>query len=385
MAQSTNDLSSAELLKKGYKVLKESNRQVVINTNSLDLGQKILFVRYVADFDEYEVISQGSVKKKSDKFALVQIDIDRNEKFPKPGDYAVTLGEPKIFIDPPKPTGQEGFQAETKKLEPTELGYAELGLIQVQGDIQSESSNRVNSYKNVNSLKYSGLKFSWIPEFLPNYGFEYESYSGPVIVKDYNMINQPSTFNKTQIKLLYRNTKKPENQLRWKIFITTSLSDFITENQDEYVITSKNSGFGLGGYIGYDWIDKVDSQPRNFWGTPESVGLSIHYLPQVTVSDGTKIQRGQSSSGSNQMILSANYTHHFFFDFMPWLQRYFVDISYSVQNLKINFSGDTKNIANNFYPIPQNGTYAENEKLIKISFGLKMEDWFGRALKPRDK
>lgn len=383
--QETELHASSELQKRGFKVLKESNRHVIVQTSQLDLGQRVMFVRFVPDLDEYEVISQGVVKKKSDKLTMIEIDIDRNEKYPQRGDFAVTLGEPKVFDEFSPKDGRSGIITETRPVDILEAGYAQFGFLQVQGQLSSVGSDRTNSYKNINSLNSQGFSFQWVPDFLPRYGFEFESYTGPVSVIDYNLVTQPSSYSKSSLKLFYRNKKIQAADFRWKFFVSTYLSDFMTPNTDEYVISSKGSGLGLGLFVGYEWVGNTSSQPTHWWGTPQSIGLEASCVPQLDVADSSIIQRGVTASGSTQLSYSVNYSHQFFLDFVPWFKRYNIDVAYTVNNFKLVFSGKTKNPSNNIYDIPENGTYLENENLIKLTFGLRMEDWFGRALKPRSK
>jgi hypothetical protein len=373
-----------QIKKNGFKVIKEDTGRVVIDAKNLALGQRIMFVRFIKELDEFETISQGSVKNSNGKLSLVQLDTDKIEKFPKSGDYAVPLGEPIDFMLPPSPKAPEGFVPQVETAEILEKGYFDLGYSMYQGSFATTSTNRVDSFKKMPSYPLSGVHFMWHPDFAPNYGFGYRSMNGNIPLYDYYEVRQPTTAKRTQIELSYRNKLGP-SRIRWKLYLLSDTMEFATANNDEYVISSKQTGLALGGLIGYELSDSLPLSALPGYGHPLGFYLEAAMTPNLTVSDSGSVVRGASSAGSTALNYSVKYSHVFYWDFIPWFKRYFFDIKYSMSEAQIKFQGATKNDSINFYVVPENGSYTEKETLISISFGLRMDDWLGRSLKPREK
>lgn len=381
--QSENDEVSV-LKQKAFKVIKESKGNVIINAPNLATGQKILFVKLVPELDEFETIAQGVVKRSTDKLSLVDLDKDKLVKFPESGDFAVFMGEPKVFTPPPAKIGQEGFSAQAKKVDDVEAGFAQIGISLNQGALLSTSTNRANSYKNMNKYSYQGFSFLWHPDFLPNYGLEFKQIVGAVPVVDYFGVTQDSSLSLSQLRLSYRNYLT-SSQFRWKVFIQSNATDFSTLNGDEYVLASKQTALGLGGLVGYEFNKSLPFEATAFYGSPAGIYIEAYYSPNVNVVDSSAVSRGVSSTGSTQLGYAITYTHLFYIEQIPWFKRYFVEFKYATSETKISFQGVTKNPSTNFYTIPENGQYNESETILSVNVGVRLEDWFGKALKPRSK
>lgn len=377
-----NEISA--LKHKAFKVIKENKGMVVLQASNMNKGQKILFVRAIPELDEFEVISQGVVKVSNDKLTLVELNSGKLAKYPQAGDFAVTMGEPKKFEVPTLKQGMEGFTVEAENPEEPERGYVDIGFLRNQGTLNSSTSNRANSYKNINKYTNQGLSFVWHPEFLPNYGIEYTSADGGVIVYDYYGTPQESSTKTTKFRLSYRNRISP-SKLRWKLFLQSTSSQFQTLNADEYVLQSTQNGLGLGGLIGYEFHTTLPFSATAGYGAPAGIYLEAYYVPNLSVVDSAAVQRGTSSSGSNSIFFSVAYSHLFYIEQIPWFKRYFLELKYAVSKSNINFQGPTKNAPANFYIIPENGTYSENETVLSLNIGLRFEDWMGKSLKPRSK
>jgi hypothetical protein len=382
--ESADDDEIQAIKQKGFRVIKESNGNVIINAPNLAVGQKIIFVRIVPELEELETISQGNIKRSTDKLSLVELDREKIEKFPKAGDYAVFMGEPKKFIDPPQPLGKEGYSTSVKVAEDYERGYAQLGFITNDGSLLSTSTTRANSYKNITKYTYKGLAFAWHPEFLPNYGIEYKQVEGPVPVIDYYEIVQPSSFATSQLRLSYRNQLGPA-KIRWKIFLQSSSSEFKTLNGDEYVLASKQTALGLGGLVGYEFNEPLPLNATAFYGQPGTITVEAYYEPNLIIADSVAVSRGTTSTGSHQQGYAVSYTHLFYIEKIPWFKRFFIEIKYATSETKLSFQGKPKNPTENFYEIPENGEGTESEKIVSVNLGLRFEDWFGASLKPRSK
>lgn len=376
--------SSTALLKRAYKVIKESSNQIIIGAPNLMPGQKIMFVRLILELDEYEIISHGVVKRATEKMSLITLDLEKNEKFPKVGDFAVVSGEPKTFVDPVSQKTKSEFMPRLDTVNESETGYASIAWSLNQGELKSTSSNRANSYKNIKNFDYNGFNFTWVPEFQPSYGLDVSSYGGNIQVLDYFSEVKPSSLNSTEFKIFYRNFFL-EKKMIWAFQFGSTSMNFSTENEDEYIFSSTANGIGLGFSLAYQFNQLIIHKNTPLYGIPQALKLGFFYVPSLSVSDIKNISRGTSSSGSSQLSYEISYSHLFYVDKIPWFKRYFLEFKFRNDDFKINFSGPTKNSFNNFYTIPENGKYTENNSFIRFAVGLMLEDWFGKSLKPRDR
>lgn len=372
-----------QIKKNGFKVIKESKGRVIIDGKKLAVGQKIMFVHYVKELDEMETISEGVVKVSNDKLSLIELNTDKLQKFPQAGDYGVTLGEPIDWNIKTVEPGKEGFATPIEPAEILETGYFDLGYTSYQGSFSATSTNRANSFKRIPKYNLSGFHFLWHPDFFPNYGLGFTSESGNIPLYDYYGVLKPTNVAKTHLELSYRNKLGP-SQIRWKLFLLMESVAFTTANDDEYVLSSKSTGMGLGGLLGYEFNPYLPMASTGAFGSPMGIYVETVITPNLTVLDTATVLRGSSSS-ANSLTYSLKYSHVFYIEFIPWFKRYFLDFKYTTTATKIQFSGETKNGSTNFYTVPQNGSYTESETLMSVSLGFRMDDWMGRSLKPRDK
>ncbi len=375
-------LLPADLQKKAFRVLQERNLLVSIDGPSLQKKQKVLFVRYQPELDEYEIIAQGSVERSNQTISVVELNSDVLKKIPVRGDFAVLLAEPKQFEAKTSPAPPSDLSLQQEKPPLPEAGYFDLGLINQSGRLEGESGNQANSYKDINSYQMKGFQFTWFLEFLPQYGISLQNSSSLVPVVSYYLRTYPSTFDRSSFRLLFR-TRRSDHHLRWTFFLENLSEKFTTGNSDEYILSSEYAFLGTGLNLAWEPRDTFHN-PSRFWGSPQRLYFETGYFPIVNARD-LGVSRGTSSSGSLRTELTVGYTHILRWDFVPWFKRFYVDLRHVVTDLKLSFQGNTTSEAGNlYYIVPQGGMYREQNRYFQVTFGIRMEDLVGRTFKPRD-
>lgn len=376
LAQIDNELKS-----KSIPVLAEKNNIVEIGKTSLAPGQKMLFVRPVPEYEEFEIIAEGAILDTRNGRTRVKLRMDKLKKIPTKTDYAVMLAAPKVFTPPQQKKPEAILTIEQQQVKELESGYISLYYTSNMGKMVGTSSNVANSLKQINSLKSSGIGLEWFLEFLPNYGFSFESTAGKVPVISYFKVEEPTSIEYNELKLQMRNQLfKPG--WRYRGFLSNATSSFSTTNTDAYVISSKSVLNGFGFIVGYDLTETL-SVPKKIWGKPHSIYGGMAFYPDVIVTDGV-VKRGTASSGSSQMNLMLGYTHLINLSFIPYVNRWFFDFKLTQSTMKIKMSGPTTSEAGSFYIVPENGNYSETQTLIQISFGTRFSDFLGAGLKSRN-
>jgi hypothetical protein len=376
LAQIANELKS-----KSIPVLAEKNNVVEIAQTSLAPGQKMLFVRPVPDYEEFEIIAEGAILDTRNGRTRVKLRMDKLKKIPTNTDYAVMLAAPKVFTPPQVKKPESVMMFEQESVEDLEPGYISLYYLSEMGNMKSTSSNVANSLKQINSLKSSGIGVEWFLEFLPSYGFSFENSSGKVPVFSYFKVEEPTSIENTELKLQMRNQLfKPG--WRYRGFLINATSSFTTTNTDAYVISSKSVLNGFGAMLGYDFTPTL-SVPSKRWGKPHSFYFGFSYYPDVLVVDGV-VSRGSASSGSTQLKMMLGYTHMLNLNFIPYVNRWFFDFKVTQATTNIKMSGKTTSESGSFYVVPEGGTYSETQTLIQISFGTRFSDFLGSGLKSRN-
>ena len=150
---------SSDLKTKSIPVLSEKSGVVEIKQTSLSIGQKMVFVRIVPDYDEFEIIAEGSVSANSNGKTQIKLNLNKLKKLPTKTDYAVMLGEPKNFSIPKTEPNQVVVAIENDNVEEQEQGSILLFFPTNSGKLTASSSNLANSLKQVDALKTSGFGF----------------------------------------------------------------------------------------------------------------------------------------------------------------------------------------------------------------------------------
>ncbi|MBL7543673.1 MAG: hypothetical protein JNL11_07640 [Bdellovibrionaceae bacterium] len=371
-----------ELKSKSIPVLAEKKGIIEIRETDFAPGQRMIFIRVIPDYDEFEIIAEGSVTGTKNKRTFIKLKMDKLKKIPTKEDFAVMLGEPKKFTDPKVEKNNTIISLEQEEVKEYEPGYVAFYILNVNGQLKSTSSNVANSLKQVDALKTGGFGLEWYFEFLSSYGFSYESASGRVPVYSYFKVEELTTYEFSDFKILFRSSLMKAPGWRWKIHLSNWTSKFKTTNADAYVLSTQIVSNGLGLMVAYDFKAPLFESPK-IWGNPYSLYAGFTFYPDVNVKDGA-VSRGETSAGSVMTSLVAGYTHNLNLKFIPYVNRWFVDFRYSQISQSLKMAGGTTSEAGGFYTVPIGGGYTEKQTLFMITLGVRFPDVLGANLKSRN-
>lgn len=373
---------ASELKSKTLPVLSEKRNIVEVKGSDLQKGQRMIFVRIIPEYDEFEIIAEGAVIGRNSGKTQIKLNLEKLKKIPTKDDFAVLLGEPKTFVEPKTEKTNTIVSLENEQVKEQEPGYISVYLVNLNGQLKSTSSTTANSLKQIDSLKTAGFGLEWFLEFLPSYGIAYEFAGGRVPVYSYFKNEEPTAYDFSEFKVQFRNQHLKPGGWRWKMYISNWNSKFKTTNADAYVLSSQVVSNGFGASIGYDFNPPLYEAPR-LWGAPQTLYAGAGFYPDVTIKDGL-VSRGESSSGSSQMSMYFGYTHALNFKFIPYATRWFLDLRFSQINQSIKMSGPTQSEKGGFYKIPESGAYREKQTYFEITLGIRFPDIIGAGLTSRN-
>lgn len=349
---------------------------VIPNNPIVKVGDLVVIVR--VSEDNIEVISQGAVENIQNNELLVLIDGKSVTKFPKAKDIVVSLAKlnPQKFDEPPPEKPPEIRQDVPDPYEP---GYMILDFGPYQGKFESQTPNSANQYKIFNN-DFMNTHFLWYFDFVWRYGIEYESAGGTVPVKSYNREEKPTNYTENSLAIHYR-FLPIWKELRPTLKVISKNTTFTTTNDDEYVMSSTASGMGIGGHFHYLFGDNLFKSLGKFDWSFNKAYFEVDYFPSYSVKD-SGVTRGESSSGTATEI-KAGMIFLFHLRFIPVFKRWSLDLSAGMNQNQVTFTGNTTDPVDGFYEIPEGQTYKETQNFIKIMIGLRMDDYIGKALKPR--
>ncbi len=363
--------------------MSEKNQSYFIKAPAtLSTDSRFLIVRVKDDKNDFEVIADGKVHSVDKDGFWLSVNTSDMKKIPVKGDFAVSLGDPKVFEkkDQLKPTLD--FKLKNGVVEPLEPGYLQLGYTFYQGSFSSNSSTRANSFKNINQYKFQGFQLEWFLDFLPNYGITLKSFGGNVPVTSYYLTDIPSSYSRLNLRLNYR-TNRSKSNLRWTFFIDSLYEEFKTDNPDEYLLSTKETSLGAGAMFAWE--------PRpsllTFSGKSEFVFQRLFltgiYYPKVQVQDSI-VSRGTDSNGSSRWDLGVGSTFLFNLSWVPWVKRYYLEAGYNVSETSLKFSGATTSESGGVYVVPQGGSGSEKDQYLYIQVGVRFDDFIGHIFSPRN-
>lgn len=367
-----------DFIKKNAVPIRRMNDDVLIlpRTNRVRAGELIVVLRVIGE--DVEVIARGSVESVQNNELLAILDGPSITKMPKAKDLVVSLSRLKpLPSEAPVPENEYKVPEETP--DPYEPGYMIFEMGPYNGHFESQSPNNANKYK-VFDFKYVETHFLWYVDFLWRYGIEYQTSGGNIPLKSYNRQEQATTAKETRIALHYR-LLPIWKELRPTLKLISLNSEFKTTNDDEYVVSSNASGLGLGVNFHYLFGDNIYQTSNAFGWSFNRIYVDVSYFPTYSVSDSL-VQRGASSSGS-MYELKAGATMLFYVKAIPWFKRYSLDVSYTMSQSQVSFSGEVKNAADGVYNIPQGQSYSESQSAIRIMLGLRLDDFISKLMKPR--
>ncbi|UOF00183.1 hypothetical protein [Bdellovibrio reynosensis] len=349
---------------------------VIPNNKLIKVGELVVVVR--PSEDNIEVIARGSVENIQNNELLILLDGASVTKFPKAKDLVVSLAKlnPQVFDEPPPDKSPE---IREDVPDPYEPGYMVLDFGPYQGKFESQSPNSANQYKIFNN-DFVSTHFLWYFDFVWRYGIEYEAAGGNVPVKSYNRVSKATSYKESSLAIHYR-FLPIWKELRPTLKLISKNSTFTTENDDEYVMSSSASGMGFGTNFHYLFNDNLFKSIQRFDWSLNKTYFELAYFPSYTVKD-TGVTRGDSGSGT-ALEMKAGVIFLFHLRFIPFFKRWSLDLSTGVNQSQFSFSGPTVDPVDGFTQIPEGQTYNETQNFIKLTLGLRMDDYIGKALKPR--
>lgn len=373
-----NPLTDPSFIRKsGVPVRRLIDNIVVIPNNPrVKVGDLVVVAR--TSVDNVEVIARGSVANIQNNELLIMIESNSIIKFPQKNDIVVSLAKLNQSKEeesslPPSPELKED------EPDPYEEGYMQLEAGQNQGALSSETTNRANQFK-LYDFNYANTRFLWYFDFAWRFGIEYETSGGSVPVIGYDKNPKPTSYSDTTFSFHYR-FSPVWRELRPTFKLVNRTSDFKTENEDEYVMSSSGAGLGVGAHFHYLFGSNTFTSNRMLDASVNKLYFEYIYFPGYSFKDA-EVSRGESSSGS-AYEMNAGMTFLFYVRFIPYFKRYSLDISSGVSQRKFTFTGKPTDPLDIFVPIPEGGSYGEKESYVKIMFGLRLDDFVGKLLKPR--
>lgn len=367
-----------ELIKKdSVPVLAIDGDVVLVEKNPMiKVGDLVVFVRLYED--NVEIISQGSVGNIQDGRFIILIDGASIVKIPTTKDRVISLARltPKAPEEPPPETTSSFPDPEPEAYEP---GFIQLDFGPMLGSFNSSGDTRANQYK-IFQFTYVDFRLEWYLDFLWRYGIQYESFGAKIPLKSYKRDLANTKYSESRMALMYRFLPLWK-ELRPSVRLISLSGNFTTENDDEAVLSSQVSGLGLGGRFVYQFGDNLFSSRRQFESSFNRLYLDLNIFPGITVKDGD-VARGQTGS-SMVTEIEVGGTYLLYIEMMPWVKRYSIDFSFGLRQDKISFSGDSISAPDGFYEIPSGKSYTENQSYIKLMFGVRMDDFITKFLRPR--
>lgn len=343
---------------------------------TIKVGESVVIIRI--DNDDVEVVAKGNVANVQDGSFLILVERKDILKSPKAGDRVVSVAR----LNPQEVEKQNEIplpELTMAKPDPYEPGYAVLDIGPNLGDFRSLSSNQANQYKNY-SFNYYDTHFIWFFDFMWRLGIEYNTTGGDVPLRSYDRQVRPTKYSETLIGVHYRFLPFWK-ELRPTIKVVTKSADFQTTNNDEYVVTTKGSGIGIGGNLHYLFGSNIFVSEKSFDWSLNRIYSDLVIFPDFHLSDGL-VSRGESGRGL-ELDLKLGATILFYIKPVPFFKRFSVDVSAGIQQNSFTFQGEPKSAPDGFYSIPPNSTYEERQNYFKIMIGLRMEDMVAKALRSR--
>ena len=189
-------------------------------------------------------------------------------------------------------------------------------------------------------------------------------------------------FTETNMSLHYRFHKILNNKLRFTLKLNSLVNEFITQNDDNYLLSSRSAGMGMGARLSWEFLETT-------WSTESYQPFAIQQIiydydiyPKYEVQD-IDYPRGQSSKGSTLTQWQLTVSTLVYLKWMIFFKRYVVDLSYGKSQSNLMFHGEPFDMTDSFSKIQPDGHYTESYNYLRVSIGLRMDDLLGRLLKPR--
>ncbi len=341
----------------------------------------LLFLRL--NENSFEILGRGYIAGSQDNKYLIEIVRESIIKRPMEGDYVIPMAPPKDF---PKLEELLVVGSNTVSQEPDlseDKGYAQLDWGNLKNSSYlSTGFAQTNEYKDIYNYNPDSMHFLWYFDFLWHFGLEWSRINGKFLTNSYDKRQFYSEMNESKFSLHYRFRKFYRDQMRLAIKINSFTNDFLTENKDDYLLSSRTAGSGAG--LRLSW-ERKEPQWQTEAGNPftiQQIVLEHDYYPSLEIVD-LDYSRGENSHGSTLTQQQVTISILTYLKWMPLFQRFVVDVSAGRSTSEIQFHGQTSAPTGLPNTILSEGHYSENYDYIKVSFGLRMDDMIGRFFKPR--
>jgi hypothetical protein len=330
-----------------------------------------------------EILGRGIIMAAQDDKYLIEIDRESMLKRPTPGDLVIPMGAPRDFPKLPE-LSMGGISPSVQPPElPDDKGWAQLDFGNFrEGNFLSSGFMETNEYKDIPRFVPSYTHFIWYIDFLWRYGVELTKLSGDFLTNSYDHRRFNSSLEETKFSLHYRLRRVWKDQVRFTFRLNSLSSDFYTDNQDDYLLSTQMSATGLGVRVGWElkepqW-ETTSYQPF----TVQQIFMQYDYFPSVNVKD-PQWPRGENSKGSSITQQQVTISVLAYLKWMFFFKRYVIDLSWGQSQSDLRFSGNTTRPDGSSSIIKPGGQYQENYQYMSVSVGLRMDDLVGRFLKPR--
>ncbi|RYZ69440.1 MAG: hypothetical protein EOP05_14820 [Proteobacteria bacterium] len=350
-------------------------------TTKMKLSPFVVFVR--PNGSDFEIIARGKIETIQDDKILVSLDRQSIIKFPLKGDLAVPLGTPK---DWPKDSDERIIDPPLSEEDASAIpdpGFVELQYGFLKGSLTTTPSDgTTNAYKIVKAYQPSYLRFTYYTDMFWHLGLQFEQWNDSVPTKTYYRNLGPSTDSVTNLSLNYRFSRLWwKNRVRPILRLVATSSKFSTINPDEAVLSTTMSGYGVGAQLQYEETILYKPRVGRFGYSFSHAFIGVDALPLVTVEDTGSTKRGNGGAFILDYKIAASGIAYF--DFIPVLKRWTVEVGYGGRMTSLAFAGRTSKNPSDFYVIPEGTTSKENYGFFYVTLGLRFADALGQALKPR--
>ncbi len=383
-----------ELTRRSMKVVEEKDGVVSVrlpDQTSFVEGTQILFFRKKGI--RVEVIATGKVlteereSKTGGLLLRVELERDTVTKYPAVGDFATLLADPAGGAEADKRDRSDFLVPDDAlaRISNERPGHFELGFGLLYGTLTSTTTTPANNAKISSSYRFGVIHAAYFSDYIP-WGIEFDSHSGTFPTSTFYQTTVASSERITVFGLHYRLPPFFNRKLELSPKVTLLSDRFATGNTDENLLTTNTSGLGLGmrlsmNLLRNDWSPLKGEFPVKLQG----FGVEGVYYPALSAKDDG-VSRGTDSSGSSGYSMRLSATALAWFDFIPFLKRWFVQGSYGFRSYSLKFSGPTTPEA---VPspvlIPQGGSATERESDFRIFFGVRFNDPVKYIIKDKGK
>jgi hypothetical protein len=345
-------------------------------------GTRVILVRLLKKENEVDILATGVIEGQQGSTTFIKVDFETILKFPKAGDFVLTMGDPWVpGADPEEPKKERELKVEKEPL-PDEPGYIQYTQGNFSGTmVGNDSPNEVNLYKK-SSFSFPYTHFAWYFEFVWRFGIEFESFTGNFPTFSYYRDEEATAADFSSVTLNYRLRRYLWDTLRITPRIVRFTDAFTTTNPDEAVISTTVSGTGLGVHLGLELFDPTWKPKGRIGLVPQQLYFDVHQFLMMDALD-VGVLRGSSAQGSTGMDMRIGASVLIYVGWIPWFKRFVIEGFYGKRSYNLTFTGPTTGPTDRNYVIPEGQSYKETMDYFQLSFGVRMDDFIGGFFMPR--